>query len=379
MFSEPSESRNPRGCNLEFNMSEKGKKKAVKVSPSSDCIQNDSKKPSMKTASDVISRLQWDDSLDQNKFSVGYLDRFDGIIEKPFTSIDWRDPSIVDNHTLAIPKHRIQYFKYLSRKVWDKRNRTDIVFGSTGYPLSIHDFISKVDNDLLHFHDEEDIDIDYPFPKNNTVSDYSDEITNDEDIDMTGRPNFFIAARIESEDSVSKFKEVSDYIKSRDELIGECCIPSAMLHMTFSILKLDSPADICDVVAAMQAVSLQKLPSVTLNLEGLDNFHHRVLYSRVEDNENLLNLRDALINELVSRNVCITDRFSFVPHVTVAKLSRPVTRLRHSKYIDQYLYLKFEDDEFGSEKISNLYLCEMGASRREDGFYKCVHEISLNN
>ncbi|GFY37539.1 leukocyte receptor cluster member 9 [Trichonephila inaurata madagascariensis] len=360
-------------------MSEKGKKKTTKIASNGDFDQNNSKMPSMKTASDVISRLLWDDSMDQNKFSVGYLDRFDGIIEKPFTSLDWRDPSIVDNHTLALPKHRIQYFKYLSRKVWDKRNRTDIVFGSTGYPLNIHDFMAKVDNDLLNFREEEDIDVDYSSAKNNSNLDCSEEITNEDDIDITGRPNFFIAARIENENTVSKLKEVTDYIKSKDELLGECCISSAMFHMTFSILKLDSPADICDAIAAMQAVSLQKLPLVNLNLEGLDNFHHRVLYSRVEENENLLNLRNALINELVSRNVTITDRFSFVPHVTVAKLSRPVTRLRHSKYIDQYLYLKFEDDEFGSEKVSNLYLCEMGAARREDGFYRCAHEISLNS
>lgn len=357
-------------------MSGKGKK-TTKIEITY-CDQNESKMPSMKTANDVISRLLWDDSIDQDKFSVGYLDRFDGIIEKSFSSLDWRDPSIVDNHTLAIPKHRIQYFKYLSRKVWDKRNRTDIVFGSTGYPLSIHDFISKVDNDLLNFREEEDIDIDLSSVKNNTGLDYSEEITNEGDIDITGRPNFFIAARIENVDTVSKLKEVSDYIISKEELLGECCVSPAMYHMTFSILKLDSPADICDAVAAMQAVSLQKLPLVTLNLEGLDNFHHRVLYSRVEDNENLLKLRNALINQLVSRNVTITDRYSFVPHVTVAKLSRPVTKLRHSKYLDQFLYLKFEDNEFGSEKVCNLYLCEMGAARREDGFYRCAHEISLN-
>ncbi|CAL1269485.1 unnamed protein product [Larinioides sclopetarius] len=358
-------------------MAEKNKKKGVKTTPKSENELNDCKKPSMKTASDVISRLLWDGSLPEDKFYVGYLDRFDGIVEKPFSALDWRDPAIVDNHTLALPKHRIQYFKYLTRKVWDKRKRLDIIFGSTGYPLSIHDFISKVDDDILNFRDE-NMDDDDPSEPNRTVSSYSEEIVNDEEIDVKDRPNFFIAARIQGEDTVAKLKEVSDYIKSKDEILGEICIPPEMMHMTFSILKLASPADVCDAIAAMQAVAAKNLPEVTLNLEGLDNFYHRVLYSRVEENERLTKLRDCLVNELTARNCTITDRYSFVPHVTIAKLSRPITRQRHSKFIDQYLYLKFEDDEFGTEKIESLYLCEMGAARREDGFYKCAYEISLN-
>ncbi|KAG8197628.1 hypothetical protein JTE90_001558 [Oedothorax gibbosus] len=353
------------------------KKNNLKLSSSD--IQ-DSKKPSMKTASDVISRLLWDESLPHEKFVVGYLDRFDGIVEKSFDSLDWRDPAIVDNHTLALPKHRIQYFKYITRKVWDKRTRLDIVFGSTGYPLSIHDFISRVDSNILDFKDE------VVFPEiaeySKAVSslhksDSSEDIASEDECDSTDRPNFFIAARIEAEETVSNLKEVSDYIKARDEFLGECCIPPEMLHMTFNILKLDSASDVCNAVEALKSVADRNLSPVTLNLEGLDTFKHRVLFARLEENDKLMELRNKLVEELVSRNVVITDRFSFVPHVTIAKLSRPVSRLRHSKYIDQYLYLKFEDNVFGTQIVKNLYLCEMGAARREDGFYKCAFEISL--
>ncbi|GIY72524.1 leukocyte receptor cluster member 9 [Caerostris darwini] len=357
-------------------MAGKGKQKDIKIAPKDDTPGENCKKPPMKTASDVVNRLTWDDSLPKDKFKIGYLDRFDGIVEKSFDAFDWRDLSTLDNHTLAIPKHRIQYFKYLNRKVWDKRNRTDIIFGSTGHPFNIYDFMSKVDDDILNFRDE---DVDTLDPMHHNVSEYSDEINNEEEIEIKDRPNFFIAARIENQDIIKNLNEVSDYIKSKDELLGECCIPPKMLHMTLAILKLENVSEIRDAIIAMQATSEKSFAPVTLSLQGLDNFHHRVLYSRVEENDKLMNLRKNLIEDLVSNKCTITDRYSFVPHVTVAKLSRPVTRLRHSKYIDQYLYLQFEDNEFGIQEISNLYLCEMGSARREDGFYKCAYEVSINN
>ena len=40
---------------------------------------------SMKTALDVIKRIQWDEMLPCEFFSIGYLDRFTGIQEDQFT------------------------------------------------------------------------------------------------------------------------------------------------------------------------------------------------------------------------------------------------------------------------------------------------------
>ena len=42
------------------------------------------KKP-MKTASDVIRRIQWDEMMPPEFFVIGYLDRFEGIVEDDFT------------------------------------------------------------------------------------------------------------------------------------------------------------------------------------------------------------------------------------------------------------------------------------------------------
>ncbi|XP_051574694.1 leukocyte receptor cluster member 9 isoform X2 [Myxocyprinus asiaticus] len=95
------------------------------------------KKPRMRTADDVISRILWDSSVDPADFMVGHLDRFLGVLERPFSEFSW-DAQVCDcdfSEELALPRHRIQYFSYKGQRVWDKDSRTDRVFGSTGQTI----------------------------------------------------------------------------------------------------------------------------------------------------------------------------------------------------------------------------------------------------
>ncbi|XP_041726326.2 leukocyte receptor cluster member 9 isoform X2 [Coregonus clupeaformis] len=96
------------------------------------------KKPRMRTADDVISRILWDPSVEAADFVVGYVDRFLGVLERPFSEFNWdADPCDCDySSELALPRHRIQYFTHRGRRVWDRNNRTDRVFGSTGQCLA---------------------------------------------------------------------------------------------------------------------------------------------------------------------------------------------------------------------------------------------------
>ncbi|XP_047454053.1 leukocyte receptor cluster member 9 isoform X3 [Mugil cephalus] len=96
------------------------------------------KKPRMRTADDVISRILWDSSVDASDFVVGYVDRFLGVLERPFCDFNWdTNPCDCDYTTeLALPRHRIQYFTYRGHRIWDRHSRTDRVFGSTGQSLA---------------------------------------------------------------------------------------------------------------------------------------------------------------------------------------------------------------------------------------------------
>lgn len=96
------------------------------------------KKPRMRTADDVISRILWDPLVDASEFIVGYVDRFLGVLERPFNDFNWdTNPCDCDySSELALPRHRIQYFTYRGHRVWDRHSRTDRVFGSTGQSLA---------------------------------------------------------------------------------------------------------------------------------------------------------------------------------------------------------------------------------------------------
>lgn len=87
------------------------------------------KRPKLRPALDVFNRLRWDDfyTSSDERFLIGYEDRFTGIIEMPMSS--WRQEQTDEEF---IPQHRIVYFKRVSDgvKVWDKKERVDLVFGS---------------------------------------------------------------------------------------------------------------------------------------------------------------------------------------------------------------------------------------------------------
>ncbi|XP_032794358.2 leukocyte receptor cluster member 9 [Daphnia magna] len=99
-------------------------------------IETEINHPKMRTASDVIHRIVWDPAINISDFRVIYLDRFTGlgcVTLAEYVAHDADDP--------VIPQHRIQQICYCpftssdSRcgwVVWEKKSRTDYVFGSAG-------------------------------------------------------------------------------------------------------------------------------------------------------------------------------------------------------------------------------------------------------
>ena len=173
------------------------------------------KKSSMKTADDVIKRIQWDSALPSEHFTVAYIDRFIGIVEKNFGAFSWEDIASVDYDELAIPKHRIQYFKYKKQVVWDKTKRIDNVFGSTGSQKTILDVIAEYKEPVVAA----------PAPKVKQVPlfgfGYSDEEDSDEEeVSInTGFSNFNPTASAKAEEEAKEDKEEADDDDNHDETV----------------------------------------------------------------------------------------------------------------------------------------------------------------
>ncbi|KAH7360575.1 hypothetical protein BKA65DRAFT_188722 [Rhexocercosporidium sp. MPI-PUGE-AT-0058] len=116
------------------NTPKKNKKKLQeKLQQQKQELSNSGPSSSLRTASDVLSRLKYDpNTFDIDDFKIGYEDRVEGRIkEKP--AADWE---LDTQHDEFIPEHRIQYFKKCPPNgqspeiMWDKGKRIDRFFNS---------------------------------------------------------------------------------------------------------------------------------------------------------------------------------------------------------------------------------------------------------
>lgn len=382
------------------------------------------KKPPMKTAIDVVKRILWDDALPQDQFLVGYMDRMDGLKEKYFNAFSWEDIASVDYTVLAIPKHRIQYFKYKGEIVWDKRCRLDNVFGSTGSKQTITDVIARVDNvpvrNVEHAQEivvgEPDIDSDYydsgDYSESDSDSDDGITVTignqqspeecrmNAEDDDVSHdvddegddqydkywrdklRPNHFIALRITDEELRNSVEEIQNQVANNEPKLKDCKIPRGAMHLTLCTIGLETPEQIDNAVKCLEE-ALPELASFVpkdkmLTFKGVETFFNRVIYGKVVDcPPEFLDLVQHLKMCLSSQGIEIRDYHEFVPHMTIMKVSRPVAKMTGNNYIAPWLYSSFNSTLLGHQSVDNLHLCAMADERQPDGFYMTAASFKL--
>ena len=373
------------------------------------------KKPSMKTAGDVVKRILWDANLPTDEFLVGYIDRFLGIQEKYFTAFSWEDIATVGYDVLAVPKHRIQYFKYRDIKIWDKNTRFDNVFGSTGSKTTIYDVIAKYKDE----NQDEDVKNNTGNDVENDYDDYSDDSSDDGITVTTGnegnatsindmddenggindlddddenfdkywrdktRPNHFLALRITNDDIRKVVEGIQDVILEHEPSYEQCCIPLNALHITLCTVGLDTPEQVahaCDVLKNIKSELSAMIPKdKSIVFKGMENFFNRVLYAKCICPDEFLSMVDHLKLCLKQEGIEIRDNHDFVPHMTLMKITRPVARATGKKYIAPWLYSRSQDIEFGTQNMDNIHLCSMGLDRQTDGFYITPQRIELQD
>ena len=93
--------------------------------------QTQQRKPPLRPAKDILSRIRHDPVLDESEWIVGYHDRLEGVVEMDVSSWN-RGGDFTDEEW--IPQHRILYFRKRTdesdRRMWDREARLDRLFGS---------------------------------------------------------------------------------------------------------------------------------------------------------------------------------------------------------------------------------------------------------
>lgn len=333
----------------------------------SSLTESGEKKLSMKTATNVIHRIIWDSQLPSEHFVLGYLDRFVGIVEKPFKSFNWEDLSTVSHKVLAIPKHRIQYFKYKGVIVWDKEKQLDNVFGSRGTGKTIMDVMREVDGEAVgELEEEEEAD--------NECELDPEDVEEMERLSKMGvlkqkadksRPTHFIYIPVfQSKEIVSKAKEVQDHMVEIDSRFDDGRLPLENLHVSVGYVRLEKLEECqraTEVLKKLQPYFAAILPpSVVLHAEGVETFRGQLIYAKVRSYPALERFVVLLLRSLQSAGLSTPGNHTpFVPHITLLRLRRPMMRAMSRQTIESWMYQPFRTATFGEQAIQELRIGEM--------------------
>jgi 2'-5' RNA ligase len=330
--------------------------------------------------------------MPQELFRIGYLDRFTGLVEDEFSKFsNWGNLAEAEYEALAIPQHRIEYFKYRGFKVWDKKSRLDLVFGSAGDNggKSIEDIMNELDDnkddqDAI----EDDLDITDSEDEDNfnvNIREIDTDVQAISRIPEEERSTHFIAIRISNPQIIRAAKSVQEDIVEREEALSDCCMGLGLFHVTICMLKLDGEQGSEEMIQVFKEAQpqLQELSrNLKLRVKGLSTFGQRVLYAKVlPDPDESFWQFVSLLNGCISRTsdkVNLTNKFELTPHMTLIKVNRPIARLRKSKYLPSALYEDHNFDDFGIQEVDNLQLCVIEDTTRADGFYTTLTHLSFS-
>ncbi|XP_066539323.1 leukocyte receptor cluster member 9 [Hoplias malabaricus] len=390
------------------------------------------KKPRMRTADDVISRILWDTCVDPADFVVGHLDRFLGVLERPFCDFSW-DTQVCDcdySEEMTIPRHRIQYFSYKGQRVWDRDSRTDHVFGSTGQtvlpPFDREDCQENAIPDTSQEKSQmencvdnlSDVEGTTEYVGNEQMDEDSGDLefaqeaaglsisVRDEQIALeeewkdwneveeekiqsiscippesrpkrpSGSPTHFICIRVDSPAALMAFHRVQRKVLTHLPKSEKFWVKPATLHITLCLLVLQGKAEVQAAADILRSVvkSMFKPPiSIGFPLK-LKHFNGRVLFLPPGPIPDIQNLNSPLQEAFKKKGWL--HRHSKFPtyHLTLAKLDFEETE---RMFIDIGSIKLPKDINFGKLEVDKLYLCSMGKTKTESDFYQTVCAVQL--
>ena len=358
----------------------------AKAQPHHKDTEDDVKKAPMRQATDVISRILWDPDLPTEEFTVGYLDRFVGVVEKPFSSFSWEDIASVGMNVLAVPKHRIQYFKYRDEIVWDKTVQLDNVFGSRG-GKDISEILSTCTADSTSSSDDtlppsEKSNLEFAEEMNEEEGPESDK--RDKFSAMTAdknRPNHFVCVRVTDAAVKANVQQIQDHITGHTPQLAGGCMPTTALHVTLCMVRIENEAQAEVVKSVLQNTAKQLVhllpPCLKLVFSGVGNFRERLVFVRVVPNPALTRFVLHLLDQLKQGGIRTPGNHEeYTPHMTIVKLTRPMQRELHTALISPAAYKLFEHMHVGLQSVDAIHACSMTAPKQADGFYVRIASIT---
>ena len=286
-----------------------------------------------------VRRCSWDPYLDKEEFTVGYLDRFVGLKEKPFSQFVWyvcsRSQALAAESALPYPpvhprpplnhrrrndlynveqwdstvlQHRIEYFKWRDIKVWDKPTRTDRVFGSSGVDPAHGGSGEPLLADLVAAADEPWT---RPAAAGSQADDSEDKGASRGSARPAGdadRPTHFLCIRVSGKTVRKRVGVVQAHVLDADNRLGGAILPPARLHITLATVRCTRDEKLAVVTQVLNEMrddgTLDECfpPDSRLVFDdGLECFRERVLVAKPAPHAGLHRFQHELLRRLGER------------------------------------------------------------------------------
>jgi 2'-5' RNA ligase/predicted kinase/uncharacterized protein (UPF0248 family) len=337
----------------------------------------------MRTSEDVVNRIQHDECIDKNLVIVGYLDRFLGVIEKKFTSFVWCRVEMASYLDLAIPKHRIEYFKYHGEVVWSKKDRIDKVFGSSKSNETILEVIER---------HASAVEEEQRLAQLDQTAHVDDGVKGRNSGPL--RPTHFICIPFNNSSIKKSVKSIQQTICSNatmnamnvSELEREGCIPLTALHITLLMIYCPTTQSILEAKkvfdSCLDLLNIYLPRHLLLTLQGVDSFDERVIYSPPVEIGRITKLVSELKSRFKTSGVRLVGNHEpYSPHMTLVKLNRKLSKTLNfdgsQGRLPRSLFGARQGETLGQQACESLQFCELySAKDAQTGFYRCLGSLT---
>ena len=200
---------------------------------------------------------------------------------------------------------------------------------------------------------------------------------------MLDRPTHFIAVRVTCKTVVDSLVCAQRDLVSSEPLLEKGAFAPEIFHLTLFTLGLDSQEDIDKCIEALKSMksSLKKFrPVHPFTIHSMSQFYNRAIFAKVTFQQDFVDFREYLRNELGRFDVEIRDMYEkFNPHLTIIKVKRPERKLFGPRNIQPAMYAHLKDTVFGEQRVNDIHLCPMDGQRRKDGFYASLFNINFES
>lgn len=321
----------------------------------------------MRTALDVIHRVQHDLLFDASQVVIGFTDRLaqGGVRESPLSAMNFDEDiaALDDRVDLALPQHRILYISYHEfGSIWCKKDRIDRIFGSTGNETVIAELQRQAEAAELQQHADEVVRLEAAnvAARNHPPGDVAFQRPPRE-IAAADRPNAFYCLAVRNRAIVQTAEAVQAAICDREPRLAGVLVKPNALHVTLAVTRLSHQRDEQAGKAILGSLAARLLelvpPHDPLIISGVRAFRDRVLYAAVQPHAGLATFVAELRAALMAAGLEAADHEMFTAHMTLCKLSRPLCR--EMGQIPRECWYGCSAVNFGAVHVGGAELCWM--------------------